>query len=121
MIRPARSLIWGLGGPSLRWLHEALKETRDLTRLPAPDLPCATVLGSDEQIVDSTRIRARMQQWPGSHLDVVDRGKHELLMDTPDTRNRVIGLFCSLFDDSRSRNGDPAKDHAPRSAAGDQG
>lgn len=94
----------GLGGPSLRWLYEALRECRDLSRLPAPDLPCMTFLGVDEQIVDVLRIKDRMRHWPGGRLEVVENGKHELLMDNADIRKRVLEGYCDLFD----RSHDPA-------------
>ena len=87
----------GLGGPSLRWLHEALRETRDLARAPSPDLPCLTILGSDEQIVDVPRVIDRMAHWPGGHLEMVPGGRHETLMDTPDTRGRLLRQLCDFY------------------------
>ena len=49
-----------LGGPSVRWLIEALKETAELVSLKAPAVPALTYLGSQEAIVDPARIRDRM-------------------------------------------------------------
>ena len=94
----------GLGGPSLRWLHEALRETRDLARRPSPDLPCLTILGSDEQIVDVPRVLERMARWPGGHLEMVEGGRHETLMDTPETRARLFTLLCRFYGRSGSAN-----------------
>ena len=54
----------GLGGPSLRWLYEALRECRDLARLPSPDLPCVTFLGSEEQIVTYRAFRTAWAAGP---------------------------------------------------------
>lgn len=90
----------GLGGPSLRWLHEALRETRDLSQRPSPTLPCLTILGSDEQIVDVPRVRDRMARWPGAHLEMVEGGRHETLMDRPEMRNRLFGMLCTFFGQS---------------------
>jgi len=87
-----------LGGPSLRWLHEALRETRALSRRPAPALPCLTLMGSDEDIVDAGRITARMADWPGGRLEVIPGGRHEVLMEDAATRARLfdmIGAFCA--------------------------
>ena len=106
----------GLGGPSLRWLYEALKECRELSRLPSPDLPCLTFYGSDEQIVDVPRIHDRMDNWPGSQLEIVDGGKHELLMDNAEIRKRTIDAYCDVFD----KAGQSPNDHAPQAAAGGQ-
>jgi lysophospholipase len=33
-----------LGGPSFVWLREALDETLELSRMPAPNLPCDTFM-----------------------------------------------------------------------------
>lgn len=88
----------GLGGPSLRWLHEALRETRALSRRAAPDLPCYTFAGTDEQIVDLERINHRMRHWPGAQMDWVEGGRHELMMDLPATRARVFEALGRFFD-----------------------
>lgn len=87
-----------LGGPSLRWLYEALRECRYLSRLPSPDMPSVTYLGSDEQIVDVPRIEDRVSRWPGATLEMVDGGKHELLMDSPEIRGRALDTYCDMFD-----------------------
>lgn len=95
----------GLGGPSLRWLHEALKETRELARLPSPDLPCLVLMGSDEQIVDVPRIRARLAKWPGAGLKFVEGGRHELLMDNRATRTGLAETIASFMADAALGNG----------------
>ena len=40
-----------LGGPSVRWVDSALKETFKLSKLPSPKIPCITFLAEDERIV----------------------------------------------------------------------
>jgi lysophospholipase len=88
----------GIGGPSLRWLHEALLEMRALARRPSPALPCLTVLGSDEDIVDPARIHDRMARWPGGRLEIVPGGRHETLMDTPATQARLFAMICDFYE-----------------------
>lgn len=87
----------GLGGPSLRWLYEALRETRALSRLPAPALPCLTMLGTEEDIVDPDRIHDRIAQWPGARLQMVDGARHEVLMEDAPTRRRLTGEITDFF------------------------
>ncbi|MAU52426.1 MAG: lysophospholipase [Roseovarius sp.] len=87
----------GIGGPSLRWLHEALVEMRALARRPSPALPCLTILGSDEDIVETRPIHDRMAAWPGGRLEIVPGGRHETLMDTPAMQARLFGLICAFF------------------------
>ena len=89
-----------LGGPSLQWLHEALRETLALSRLPAPAMPGLTILGSDEDIVDIPRIRQRMETWPGGRLEVIPGGLHEVLMEDAATRARVFEVIFAFYDDA---------------------
>jgi len=93
----------GLGGPSLRWLHEALSETRALSRRPAPDLPCLTFAGTAEAIVDLDRINTRMDSWPGARMEWIDGGKHEVLMDTPQTRASIFDILAAFFEEHRAQ------------------
>ena len=87
-----------LGGPSLRWLNEALHECRTMAAMPSPDVPCLTLLGTNERIVDVPRIEARMANWPNGELVHVPNGEHEVLMDTPETRAMAIGRIVAHFD-----------------------
>lgn len=87
----------GLGGPSLRWLHEALRECRALSHLPSPDMPCKTVYGADEDIVDVPRIRDRMARWPGGQITEIAHVKHEVLMERAETRREIVRSFCDFF------------------------
>lgn len=98
-VEPALSL----GGPSIRWLHEALVETRGLARRPAPDLPCLTFLGTGETIVDPARIKTRMAGWPGGELEVIEGAGHEVMMETPTIRGHVFDRTVALFDRHASK------------------
>ena len=86
-----------LGGPSLRWLHQALAECRSLSRLSAPQVPCLTYLGSNERVVDPARVRARMADWPGGRLDVIRGGEHEVLMENAATRGRIVSQLAAHY------------------------
>jgi lysophospholipase len=87
----------GLGGPSLHWLNEALFETRRLNRMPSPDLPCLTYLGSREAIVEANRIHERMERWPGGRLEFVEGCEHEIMMEGPAIRKRFFDDLASHF------------------------
>jgi lysophospholipase len=87
----------GLGGPSLRWMRESLSETARLSRWPAPDLPCITLLGSRESIVSTDAIHARMADWPGGQLELVEDSRHEVMMEGPDIRARVFDRLAAHF------------------------
>lgn len=87
-----------LGGPSLHWLDQALRELGDLARRPAPALPCLTLMGGRERVVDPAAIRARMAAWPGGRLIVEPEAEHEILMEAPDLRHRAFDALVQLFD-----------------------
>jgi len=86
-----------LGGASLHWLNESLREMRALSAMPAPALPCLTFLGSEEKIVDPARIEARMARWPGGTLERVDGARHEIMLESASVRARVFDLIANHF------------------------
>ncbi len=86
-----------LGGPSLRWLGEALRDCRDLAPRPSPDIPTLTILGSEEKIVDPAAVQARMTTWPGGALKIAEGGRHEVLMEVPALRETAYGHYSGHF------------------------
>jgi len=96
-----------LGGPTIRWLREALMECRHLSALPAPEIDCVTFLGSRERIVDPDPIHDRMASWPRGELLLLDGAEHEVLMEAPATRSRILERLATHFDDRFG--GDPAE------------
>lgn len=87
-----------LGGPSLDWVRLAMSECASAARLPSPDLPCLTFLGSNERVVDSRAIHDRMARWPRSHLELVQNAEHEVLMDVPETRTAVMAKITEFLE-----------------------
>jgi lysophospholipase len=49
-------------------------------------------------IVDPARIKRRLQDWPGSRLLTVPTARHEVLMETPAIRSRVMAEIVSHLD-----------------------
>jgi lysophospholipase len=90
-----------LGGPSLHWLNEALREARSLSQRPSPAVPCLCFLGSEEEIVDPARIRDRMARWPDGELVVLQGGKHEVILELPAIRSEIFDRCVAMFDDPR--------------------
>lgn len=86
-----------IGGPSLRWLFQTLKETRALSKLSSPDIPCITFHGVDDEIVAISAIQDRMARWPRGKLEPVENGRHDVLCEIPDIRNNVIASINELF------------------------
>lgn len=94
--------MFALGGPSMGWLHEALAEMRALRAAPAPRLPAWAAVGTREAIVEPAPIHARMANWSGGVSAVIADARHELLMETPAIRTRVLAAAVSLFDSGRA-------------------
>lgn len=90
-----------LGGPTLRWLNESLREMRELAQMPSPTLPCTTFLGSDEAIVEPSAIKSRMPTWTNGTLHMLAGGRHETMMETPKIRAEVFDAATALFDAHR--------------------
>ncbi len=87
-----------LGGPSLHWLGEALREMRHLAPLPSPPVPTLTLMGSNERIVEPGRISHRMAHWRGGRLLVLSGGEHEVMMERAEIRNVVFDAMLAHFD-----------------------
>ncbi len=90
-----------LGGPSLHWLNEALRDCLDLRRRPSPALPCCTTLGTLERVVDPAPVRERMARWPQGRLDLISGAEHEVMMEVPALRARFYDQAAALFDAAR--------------------
>jgi lysophospholipase len=78
-----------IGGPSLGWLAEALKETRyfQLIDMALPD--CLCFLGTNEKIVSSKAIYRIMKKWKNGELVVIEGAQHEVLLETPEVLEQV--------------------------------
>ncbi|MFV0358586.1 alpha/beta fold hydrolase [Tropicimonas sp.] len=92
-----------LGGPSMTWLNEALREMRILRNLPPPEIPCLTWVGANERIVDIPTIRRLMTNWPEGTLRIVPEAEHELMMEVPVTRDAFIDAIAAHFSVARRR------------------
>ena len=89
-----------LGGISLGWLRAAFREMSDLRKQPAPDLPSHTWLGLDEKIVSIEAIRTRLSSWDTGKLIEVAGARHEVIMESPQTRQAFYDQSATLFENS---------------------
>ncbi len=88
----------GLGGPSIRWLGESLREMLHLASLPSPKIPTVTFLGTAEAIVDVQRVKDRMTKWSNGTLHTIENGEHEVMLEIPETRAFVYKTVIAHFD-----------------------
>ena len=81
----------------IRRQHEALREMRRLMAAPAPEVPGLALLGSDEAIVNPGRVRRRLAGWAGARLVTLPAARHEVLMEAPAIRGRVLAEIAGFF------------------------
>lgn len=86
-----------LGGPSMNWVKAALKECHALAKMPAPQTPTLTFLGSNERIVDSNAVTSYMQNWATGKLVMINGAEHEILMEQPQTLKQAYDAMDVLF------------------------
>lgn len=86
-----------LDGPSLNWVAESLIACRDMIALPSPKLPCVTYLGTEESLVSASAIRDRMAGWQDGHLVTITGARHEIMFETPATRQRFFNDCAALI------------------------
>ena len=91
-----------LGGPSLGWLREALRETRRLRALHPPAIPALIGLGGDESIVDPRAIERLAARWHRGSLHDYPGARHELLMERPEVRNAFVGEMLAFLERGRA-------------------
>lgn len=86
-----------VGGPSMGWLFQALKETRSLSKMPSPDTPCITLCGAEDSIVSIPAVQERMTRWPRGKFELVESAKHDILYEIPRIRDEVFSKILGLF------------------------
>lgn len=89
-----------LGGPSLGWLIAALEETRALRKLASPKVPCLTVVGTNERIIDIPAVEERMARWPKGRLERIVGAEHEVVVETPLILKQFFTEAADLYDRS---------------------
>jgi lysophospholipase len=87
-----------LGGPTLRWLHEAMSETHALARMPSPDIAGVTLLGSRERVVNVAAIHQRMAHWPNAQLHIIEGAEHEPMMENALIRAQFFDKSVACFE-----------------------
>lgn len=89
-----------IGGPTMGWLHQCLKECKSLSTMRSPDLPCLVFCGDQDNVVDIKAIEQRMQNWPRGRFEQLQGAKHELVMEIPSIRDSVLGDTVAFYRDA---------------------
>lgn len=89
---------FGLGGPSISWLRQAIDDAADLQTVPAPPCPVLTIIGGREDTVDPVAIRRLSDRWDGARFEVIEGALHEAMMETPPMRAEFVRLALETFE-----------------------
>ncbi len=88
----------GLGGPTIHWAVKAIKEMGLLMDSAAPNIPTLTFLGTQEVVVDGEAIKSRAKTLPNDRLEIIQDGKHEVWMETPEIQAQVWNSMDKFLD-----------------------
>lgn len=88
-----------IGGPSLGWLFQTLKETSRLSKLPSPHTPCITFCGAEDTIVAIPAVEQRMRHWKNGSFELVPNARHDVLYESAPTREHVFRSILAHFDE----------------------
>ena len=86
-----------LGGPSMGWLFQSLKECRALSKMPSPGIPCIAFCGDQDDVIDIRAIEDRMAGWSNGSFELISNARHDLLSEVPEISESVIRKICGLF------------------------
>ena len=90
-----------LGGPTIGWLRQAF---RSMDHLASPgvleriDLPMLVLSAGGDRVVDTASHRRLVARVPGAKLVVVERAKHEIMMETDAVRAQFWTAFDRITD-----------------------
>jgi lysophospholipase len=89
-----------IGGPSMGWLSQAIKETSALKHLPSPSVPCQVFCGMNDEVIDVEVAQARMKIWPMGKFTMIENAKHDLLSEVPSIRHSIVDQIDVFFSKS---------------------
>ena len=102
-IRHAKSLpLHQIGGPSMSWLYQTLKDNKALTDVRSPSTPCISFCGAQDEVIEVSDAERRMSAWKGGKFRIIKGAKHDILSEIPAIRDEVIRDIVGLFDSTRS-------------------
>ena len=85
------------GGSSMGWLFQGLLECRRLSKIRVPSIHCTAFCGDQDGLVDFHAIEKRMEGWRNGEGAAIRGAKHELLLEVPAVRERVLAQISDLF------------------------
>lgn len=104
-VRQATTLtVHQIGGPSMGWLFQTLKETNALSKKPSPDVPCLALCGTHDELIETSVVQQRMTRWPSGRFEQIQDAKHDLLSEVAAIRQKTVAKVSQHFKDSTALN-----------------
>ncbi|QEP30469.1 alpha/beta hydrolase (plasmid) [Pukyongiella litopenaei] len=85
------------GGPSMTWLNQVLLETKKLSRVPSPSLPCISFCPEEDELVSLSAVKSRMARWAGGTLEFIPGAKHNLLLEETEICRHIFTGSVAKF------------------------
>jgi lysophospholipase len=86
-----------IAGATISWVHEALLETKSLSRLSSPAARCIAFSAGHDPLVDLGAIEQRMNRWPESQYTHLPDARHDILREGPTIRSAVLRNVAEFF------------------------
>ncbi|MEL7026463.1 MAG: alpha/beta hydrolase [Pseudomonadota bacterium] len=88
---------FGLGGPSMHWLHTAFAEMEQLRQISTVPCPALAFVGSDEAIVEADYVHELANSWDTGRSETITNAQHEVMMESEPNRSIFMEKTISHF------------------------
>lgn len=92
-----------LGGPSLRWLDEAIAESTYIRHAPPKSTPLICLCGENERINSKDAMRQLMARWPNGRYIEIPNAQHEILVSEPEAKKAAWGEISRFLQEPESK------------------
>jgi lysophospholipase len=89
-----------IGGPSMGWLFQTLKETNALSQKPSPEVPCMTLCGTNDALIEVSTVQKRMAHWSDGKFEQIQDAKHDLLSEVSAIRQSAVEKITQHFEEA---------------------
>ena len=94
-----------VGHPSVQFGNAAMAECRSMALADSPAIPALFLYGSDEMVVSAAAMEDRFARWPGAERLVFNRGRHDVLMESPSSRSLAMERIRRFLEGRRPKYG----------------
>lgn len=88
-----------IGGPSMGWLFEAMRESTRLSEFSCPNVKSLVIWGDEDDVMDQREIERRRGSWPDVQFQEFTGARHDVLSELPEIRNaatnRIVRFLLS--------------------------